>query len=486
MSSSETCYPDTQIHIGGEWCDGGSNQSIPVTNPATGKIIGKVASATVEDLDRALAFAQRGFEVWSQSSPFARCDVMRIAARILRERSTEISQVLTQEQGKPIGEALIEVKAAADIIEWFADEGTRVYGRVLPIRRPESRTEVLRVPVGPVAAFTPWNFPITQVARKLAAALASGCSIIIKAPEETPAAPAALVQALIDAGIPVGVVQLVFGNPAEISQHLVSSPIIRKITFTGSTQVGKQLASLAGKHMKRATMELGGHAPVIVASDADIAIAAKASATAKFRNAGQVCIAPSRFLVHRDIAEDFHEAFIVQCQNLVIGNGMNPATQLGPLANSRRLNAVQSLVLNAQAEGAKVAFGGERIEGTGNFFQPTVLLDCPLTADVFNSEPFGPIAAMRTFDDLADAISEANRLPFGLSGYAFTESIGTVRELSRNLEVGMLWVNQPATPSPEIPFGGVKDSGYGSEGGPEAMDCYLTSKSVTVTAKLLL
>lgn len=482
MNSTEKRYPDTQLHIGGEWRDGSNQRTLAVINPATGAEIGLVACATTTDLDLALSFAQQGFLAWSRLSPFARSTLMRVAAQLLRERCADIAKLLTQEQGKPIGEALIEVKGAADVIDWFAEEGTRVSGRVLPQRRPEARTEVLRMPVGPVAAFTPWNFPITQVTRKLGAALATGCSIIVKAPEETPAAPAALIRAFVDAGVPSGVVQLVFGEPAEISTYLVKSPVIKKITFTGSTEVGKHLASLAGSYMKRCTMELGGHAPVIVAQDADIELAAFASAAAKFRNAGQVCISPTRFLVHKKVADAFTHAFLAECKKLVIGNGLDATVNLGPLANSRRVTAMQSLVRNATAEGATLALGGSRIDGPGNFFEPTVLLNCPLTADVFNTEPFGPVAAMRTFEHLGEAIIEANRVPFGLSSYAFTESIGTARALAQHLDVGMLWVNQGATPTPEIPFGGVKDSGYGSEGGTEALDCYLSTKSVTVSA----
>lgn len=482
MNSIESRYPDTKLHIGGEWCDGGDQHTLPVTNPATGETIGSVACATRYDLDRALGAAQKGFLSWSGWSPFSRSAIMRTAAQLLRDRSPKIAEMLTQEQGKPIKESLIEVNAAADIIDWFSEEGDRVSGRILPQRRANSRTEVLRVPVGPVAAFTPWNFPITQVVRKLAAALSTGCSIIVKAPEETPAAPAALIKAFVDAGVPIGVVQLLYGDPADISEYLISSPVIKKITFTGSTQVGKHLASLAGSHMKRTTMELGGHAPVIVARDADIKLAAVASAAAKFRNAGQVCISPTRFLVQKDIAETFTQEFLVECEKLVLGNGLNESTTLGPLANHRRVAAMTSMVEDAMTKGATLAFGGSRINGPGNFFQPTVLFNCPLSADIFNDEPFGPVAAIRTFNDLDEAITEANRVPYGLSSYAFTNSISTTRLLSQNVEAGMLWINQGPTPTPEIPFGGVKDSGYGSEGGTEALDCYLSSKSVTINA----
>jgi len=320
------------------------------------------------------------------------------------------------------------------------------------------------------------------VVRKLSAALTTGCSFIVKAPEETPASPAELIRAFADAGVPNGVLGLVFGDPPEISKYLISHPVIRKVTFTGSTAVGKQLASLAGQYMKRATMELGGHAPVIVAEDADVELAVKAAGAAKFRNAGQVCISPTRFLVHNSVRDEFAKALVKHAEGLAVGDGLAEGTTLGPLANARRITAMTSVIENARKAGATVATGGERIGSAGNFFAPTVLTDVPLEADVFNNEPFGPVAAIRGFDSLEDAIKEANRLPYGLAGYAFTRSFKNVHLLTNQLEVGMLWINQPATPWPEMPFGGVKDSGYGSEGGPEALEPYLVTKSVTVMA----
>ncbi|MBO9513490.1 MAG: NAD-dependent succinate-semialdehyde dehydrogenase [Variovorax sp.] len=475
-------YPDTRLLIDNEWCDAASGKTLNVINPATGKPIGRVAHAGIADLDRALEAAQRGFQAWRKVPANERAAIMRKAAGLVRERAADIARVLTQEQGKPFVEARGEVLAGADIIEWFADEGRRVYGRIVPSRNLNAQQLVIKEPVGPVAAFTPWNFPINQIVRKLGAALASGCSFLVKAPEETPASPAALLQAFVDAGVPKGTVGLVFGDPAEISSYLIPHPIIRKVTFTGSTPVGKQLAAMAGAHMKRATMELGGHAPVIVAEDADIALAVKASGAAKFRNAGQVCISPTRFLVHNSIREEFAKAMVKHAESLKLGDGLAEGTTLGPLANARRLTAMAKVIEDARATGATVATGGERVGGEGNFFAPTVLTDVSLSADVFNNEPFGPIAAIRGFDKIEDAIAEANRLPYGLAGYAYTQSIKNLHLLSHQLEVGMLWVNQPATPTPEMPFGGVKDSGYGSEGGPEAMEAYLVTKAVSVTA----
>ena len=474
-------YPNTQLFIAGQWQDAADGRSLAVHNPATGKEIGRVAHAGKADLDKALEAAQKGFLTWRDMTAADRSKIMRKAAGLMRERAGEIGKLLTQEQGKPLAEAKGEAMAAADIIEWFAEEGFRVYGRIVPSRGNLAlRQMVLKDPVGPVAAFTPWNFPINQVVRKVAAALSAGCSMLVKAPEETPAGPAALIQAFADAGIPPGVLGLVYGNPAEISSYLIPHPIIRKITFTGSTPVGKQLAAMAGQHMKRVTMELGGHAPVIVAEDADIALAVKSAGAAKFRNAGQVCISPTRFLVHESIKNEFATALTKYASGLKVGDGALEGTQMGPLANPRRLTAMAEFTQDAVKRGATVMSGGERIGDAGNFWQPTILSDVPLDAKVFNDEPFGPMAAIRGFNTLEEAIVEANRLPYGLAGYAFTKSLKNADLLARRVEVGMLWMNMPAMPSAEMPFGGVKDSGYGSEGGPEALEAYLNSRSVSI------
>ena len=473
-------YPSTQLLIDGQWCDAADGRTLAVANPASGAEIGRVAHAGRADLDRALLAAEKGFATWRNTPAIERAKLMRSATALLRERADAVARMMSQEQGKPLAEAKGEVLGAADTIEWFADESRRVYGRVVPPRNMAVQQLVLKEPVGPVAAFTPWNFPINQVVRKVSAALATGCSIIVKAPEETPASPAALMKAFADAGVPAGVIGLVYGDPAEISSYLIAHPIIRKITFTGSTPVGKQLAAMAGQYMKRATMELGGHAPVIVAEDADIGQAVKAAGAAKFRNAGQVCIAPTRFLVHNSIRGEFERALIAQTQKLKVGEGVAEGTTMGPLANPRRLAAMRQITDDAVQRGAKLALGGERIGSSGNYFAPTVLTDVPLDAMVFNQEPFGPLAAIRGFDTLDEAIAESNRLPFGLASYAYTRSLATAHALSQRLEVGMLWVNQPAVAVPEMPFGGVKDSGYGSEGGPEALEAYLVTKTVSI------
>ena len=474
-------YRDTQLLIDGVWQDAADGRTIPVLNPATGEEIGRIAHAGQADLDKALAAADKGFKAWRDLTPAQRSVIMRKAAGLMRERADAIAELLTQEQGKPLAEARIEAMAAGDMIEWFAEEGFRVYGRLVPHRNNLAiRQMVVKDPVGPVAAFTPWNFPINQVVRKIAAGLASGCSFIVKAAEETPASPAALIQAFQDAGLPDGVLNLVYGNPAEISEYLIASPIIRKVTFTGSTPVGKLLAGLAGKHMKRVSMELGGHAPVIVCDDADVELAVKSSGAAKFRNAGQVCIAPTRFLVHNSVKDEFAQAFVKLAEGLNVGNGMDASSQMGPLANDRRLAAMATFRDDAVAKGASLLTGGERIGEAGYFWKPTVLTDVPLDASLFNEEPFGPIAGIRGFDQLEDAIEEANRLAFGLAGYAFTHSLANADLLSRRVEVGMLWVNTPAAGTAELPFGGIKDSGYGTEGGPEALEAYLNTRAVVV------
>lgn len=479
---SNYSYPDTQLLIANEWVDAAQSKTLDVVNPANGEVIGRVARASVSDLDRALAAAQSGFAVWRVMSAHERAGIMRRAASLVRERADAIARVMTLEQGKPVNEARVEIMAAAGIIEWFADEGVRVYGRIVPSRNTAAMQLVIKEPVGPVAAFTPWNFPVNQVVRKLGAALAAGCSFLCKAAEETPAAPAALMQAFVDAGTPVGVVGLVYGDPAEISTYLIPHPVIRKVTFTGSTAVGKQLAALAGAHMKRVTMELGGHAPAIVAEDADVALAVQATASAKYRNAGQVCISPTRFLVHRDVLREFTEAFVQYSESLTLGDGLTEGTTLGPLANSRRLLAMTEVVEDVRKRGAKILTGGVRVGTEGNFFSPTVVTEPSLESDLFNKEPFGPIAGILPFDTLDEAIAEANRLSYGLAAYAFTSSFKNVQQLSHRIEAGMVWINQPATPSAEMPFGGVKDSGYGTEGGPEALETYLNTKAVSVVS----
>jgi succinate-semialdehyde dehydrogenase/glutarate-semialdehyde dehydrogenase len=472
-------YPRVQFFIDGVWRDSVSGRAIPVLDPATEEAIGEVACATAADLDLALAAAAKGFRVWRKTSPLDRSGVLREAAVLLRQRAEAIAAIMTKEQGKPIGESRIEILASADMLDWFAEESRRTYGRVIPARSEGVLNLVMKEPVGPVAAFTPWNFPVSQAARKLGAALSAGCSVVIKPAEETPASPAELVRALADAGLPAGVVNLVYGNPAEISEYLISHPVVRKVSFTGSTPVGKRLAALAGQHMKRITMELGGHAPAIVFDDADLTMAATVLAAGKYRNAGQVCIAPTRFLVQEAAYERFVQEFVERTRLLKVGNGAAVGTTIGPLANQRRQATLEVLLEDAVQRGASVLVGGKRQQNKGYFFEPTVLTDVPRDARAMNEEPFGPLALVSRFSELDQAIEEANRLPYGLAAYAYTRSIRTSTALAERTESGMLSVNHYGLALPETPFGGVKDSGFGSEGGSEAVEAYLATKFVS-------
>jgi len=480
MDNLTRTYPDTKLLIDGEWRGGTGGQSIPVLDPATGEVIGNVAHATKADLDAALASVEAGFRIWSATSAFDRSKLMRKAADLLRERKDRIAWLMTREQGKPLAEAGGEIMAAADVIDWFAEEARRSYGQVIPARMPGVTQMTINLPVGPVAAFTPWNFPVNQIVRKLSAALATGCSIIVKAPEETPASPAELIRVFVDAGIPKGVVNLIYGVPSEISEYLIPHPVIQKISFTGSTPIGKHLAALAGLHMKRATMELGGHAPAIVLDDADIDAAVKVMAMSKFRNAGQVCVSPTRFIVQNGVFDQFLGGFVAAAQAIKVGNGLDPETQMGPLANERRIPALEALIADAVDRGAELKTGGRRIGNKGNFFEPTVLANVPLDARVMNEEPFGPLAIINPVATLDDAITEANRLPFGLASFAFAGSSRSVTELSTRIEAGMTSINHNGLALPEVPFGGIKDSGYGTEGGSEATKAYLITKFVSI------
>lgn len=472
-------YPEVSLYIDGTWCKGAGGRTIPVLNPATAEPIGTVAHAETADLDRALAAADRGFKTWRSVSSYDRYKIMRKAADILRGRADEIARIMTLENGKPLGLAKFETMAGGDIIDWFAEEGRRAYGRVIPARADGIYQLVIKEPVGPVAAFTPWNFPINQAVRKISAALAAGCSIIVKGPEETPASCAELVRVYAEAGVPKGVVNLVLGVPAEISEYLVPHPVIRKISFTGSTAVGKHLAMLAGKHMKRVTMELGGHAPAIVFDDADVDTAAKLLVLNKFRNAGQVCISPTRMLVQEPVYERFVDKFVAHAKAVKVGDGLDKNTEMGPLTHARRVEAMEAFVSDAVSKGARLRTGGKRIGNKGYFFEPTVLTDVPVEARLMNEEPFGPIAVIASFESFESAVQEANRLPYGLAAYAYTKSAKTAAAIGSALESGMVSINHHALALPETPFGGVKDSGYGSEGGSEAIEAYLNTKFVT-------
>jgi succinate-semialdehyde dehydrogenase / glutarate-semialdehyde dehydrogenase len=466
------------LYIDGGWRPGADQETLAVVNPATEARIGSVAKATRADLDLALKSAATGFATWRDVPPFERARVLRRASDLLRERAQTVAELMTAEQGKPLAHARGELLSAADTIDWFAEEGKRSFGQAIPGRSAEMQICTRLEPVGPVAAFTPWNFPVSQATRKVAAALAAGCSIILKGPEETPASCAELIRVFQDAGLPPGVLTLVFGDPAQISEHLISHPVIRKVSFTGSVAVGKQLAALSGQHMKRTTMELGGHAPVIVCEDADIERAADALVAFKFFNAGQICLAPTRFLISRPIYGSFLDCFTAKTRQIKVGDGFDADTYMGPVANARRINAMQTLTADALDAGGRLILGGERVGNRGYFFSPTIIADVSTNARAMNEEPFGPLALVTPFETLEDALTEANRLPYGLAAFAFTASLRTDSLISARIEAGMLAVNRAFQSLPEAPFGGVKDSGYGTEGGTQAIRGFLNEKLV--------
>nr|WP_181132558.1 NAD-dependent succinate-semialdehyde dehydrogenase [Pseudomonas capeferrum] len=472
-------YPEIKMYIDGQWIGAQGRDTQPVFNPATGEVIGQVPLATAADLDLALDAAQRGFALWRATPALERARVLRRAADWLLTRREEIAAIATLEQGKPLAETRIELQAAAECLEWYGEEGRRAYGRVIP-RQPGMRTLVVKEPVGPVAAFAPWNFPLGNPARKLGAPIGAGCSVILKPPEEAPASAMLIAQALIEAGLPAGVMSLVYGVPDTVSRHLLGSRIIRKVSFTGSTAVGKHLMKLAADNGQRTTMELGGHAPVLVFDDADIDQTLNLMVGSKYRNAGQVCISPTRFYVQENLYAQFLEAFTLRARAITVGNGLDSGTRMGPLAHERRLEAIESLVGDARRQGARIQTGGTRIEGAGGyFFEPTVISELPLSTRVMNEEPFGPLALIQPFATFNEAIEQANRLPFGLAAYAFTQSANTALRVGDALEAGMVGINTTAVGSADAPFCGIKDSGHGAENASEGLEACLTIKQIS-------
>lgn len=472
-------YENLTLYINGEFITGEGRATRTVINPANQDVLGQLPLATTADLDRALAAAEVAFRSWRHSSPMERSQILRKVGQLSRERAQEIGRNLTLDQGKPLAESVAEITQCADHTDWHAEECRRIYGRVIPGRNPEVRQMVVREPVGVCVAFTPWNFPYNQAIRKIAAAIGAGCTIILKGPEDAPSAVMAIARLFHEAGLPPGVLNIVWGEPAEVSDYLIRSPIVRKVSFTGSVPVGKQLAALAGAHMKRMTMELGGHSPVLVFDDADIDRAAGMLAHFKIRNAGQVCISPTRFYVQDAAYERFLARFVDTLAGIRMGDGLAEGTQMGPLAHARRVPAMQAFVEDAVAQGGRIALGGKTPEGPGHFFPPTVITDLPAHARLMTEEPFGPVAPVTRFSTLEEGLQRANGLPFGLSSYVFTESLKTAHQAAAGLESGMVNINHFGVALPETPFGGVKDSGIGSEGGTETFDGYLVTKFVT-------
>lgn len=479
MTATSADYTaDLQLFIAGEWRGGEGRDARPVVDPATAGTIAELPVATAADLDEALAAAARGWPAWRAKTPDERGALMHKVAGLIRERVDHIATLLTLEQGKPIAQARGEVLSAAGLFDYFAEQGKRIEGRV--VQRPAGeRAMVLKQPVGPVAAFSPWNFPVNLMAKKVAPALAAGCVVIAKAPEETPGCTGALMRCIADAGIPGDAAQLVYGNPDMISRHLLGSPVIRKVSFTGSTAVGKHLMKLAADHVQRITMELGGHAPVLIFDDCDLEATLDRVVAQKFRNAGQVCVSPTRFYVQAGIYDAFVRGFAERTKRVRVGHGLDPDTQMGPLANARRAPALQAMIADATAKGARVIAGGEAM-GEGYFFQPTALADVPIEAEAMVNEPFGPMALMRPFDTEEEAIEQANRLPYGLAAFAFTENGRRINRVADGIESGMVGINSFVISAHDLPFGGVKQSGFGSESGPEGLDGYLVTKAVHI------
>ena len=474
-------YEDLALLIDGQWRQGGDGVSEAVLNPATGRVLGPLPHACAADLDQALEAADRAFKPWRATNPHNRAKLLKRVAALIREHAEHIARVMTLEQGKTLPESRIEVDITAESHDWAAEECKRTYGRIVPSRFDGARMLVDYEPIGPVAAFSPWNFPALMPMRKVATAVAAGCSVIVKPAEETPGTAVAIARLYQQAGAPPGLVNVVFGAPAEVSRHLIGSPIIRKISFTGSIPVGKQLMKLAAEGMKKVTMELGGHAPVVVFDDVDVSKVAEMAAIGKFRNAGQVCISPTRFYVHEAVHASFVDAFTGVFKSLKVGDGLEAGVHMGPMANPRRIDAMEDFVADAREQGAKVRCGGARKGTRGCFFEPTVLTDVPDDAKIMQTEPFGPLAPIVPFSAYDEVVERANSLPYGLAAYAFTGSTGRAQQLAGDLEAGMVAINSLAIASPETPFGGVKESGIGREAGSEGILEHMSMKTISLT-----
>jgi succinate-semialdehyde dehydrogenase/glutarate-semialdehyde dehydrogenase len=479
-SEGLTMYSEKlELLIDGAWVQGGDNRSGPLVNPATGEEIARVPHATKDDLDRALAGADRAFKTWKRTTAAHRWEVLSRAADLIEERKQQIARTLTLENGKSLAEAAGEVQFCADATRWYAEEGKRAYGRIVPARSVDVRQMVFKEPVGPALGFAAWNFPAGNVTLKIAAALAAGCTIIVKPSDETPGTAVAIGRCFQDAGVPAGALNIVLGPPAPISELLIASPIPRKVSLTGSTPVGKLLQRLAADTLKRCTMELGGHAPVIVFEDADLEKALDVLVAAKYRNAGQVCTSPTRFYVHEKVYDRFVSGFVERSSRIVVGDGTEQGTVMGPLITSKKLDQMDEYVQDAVNKGAKLMLGGKRLDRAGNFYAPTVLKDVPDNARLMVEEPFGPLAQIAPFDTLENVVARANSLPFGLAAYVFTRDLATASNVGEALDAGVVGINHTSVHEAETPFGGVNESGYGAESGIEGLEAYFRTKMIT-------
>lgn len=468
-----------ELLIGGVWRPASDGREQDLINPATEQVLAKVPLASQADIEDALAAAAAGFKSWRAMTAQQRYQIMMKAADLIQEREQQIGRILTLENGKPLAESVPEVRFSADVTRWYAEEGKRAYGRIVPARLPGVRQMVFKEPVGPVVAFAAWNFPASNVIRKIAGAMGAGCSVIVKPAEETPGTAVAMARCFQEAGLPAGVLNVVFGVPDDVSSQLLASPIPKMLTLTGSTPVGKLLQKRAADTLKRSTLELGGHAPVIVHADANVEHTLKTLVAAKFRNAGQVCTSPTRFFIHESLYDEFVEAFAARASALVLGNGLNPTTQMGPMIAERRLEVMEGFVQDAVSAGARLVTGGKRSSGCGYFFEPTVLADVPASARILSEEPFGPLAPIMPFSSVDDVIERANSLPYGLASFCFTQSNALAAKTEEGLDAGLVGVNHMMVSTPETPFGGVNESGFNSESGVEGLEAFQRTKFVS-------
>lgn len=472
-------YTQLALFIDGTWIEAAQRKTLEVIDPATEQVLGTLPIATRDDVDKAIAAAERTFAAWRGTSSLARSGILRQAATLMRQRQERIARVITYELGKPLAEAMGEVITAAEMFEWGAEEARRLYGRIIPGRNPDIRQMVMPEPVGPVAAFAGWNAPAITPSRKIAGALAAGCTMVIKPSEETPGVALEVIRAVVDAGLPAGVLNAVFGNPGAISDQLLAADEIKMVTFTGSTSIGKQLAAQAAPSLKKLTLELGGHAPVLVFDDCDIDEAVKSLAAAKYRNSGQICTSPTRIYVQDSIYETFTAKLAKAANSIKIGNGFDPDVKMGPMANPRRYAAIKEFIDDAVKQGARIVAGGNTTEGKGWFVAPTVIRDFNNRCLAANTEPFGPLALVRPFSSFDEAITEANRLPFGLASYVFTLNSRTAKRAADAIKSGVVCINHCQASLPETPFGGMKNSGQGKEGGIEGLAEFMDIKYIS-------
>jgi succinate-semialdehyde dehydrogenase/glutarate-semialdehyde dehydrogenase len=470
------------MYIDGKWCAADDGRTLGVINPATEEVIVDVAYGGRAETRRALEAAARALPGWMKQTAWDRAKVLRKTADLMRERADAIARTLTMEQGKPLAEAKAEVLHSADTFEWFGEEGKRAYGQVIPHSAQGKRHITIKHPVGVVASISPWNFPVTLQSRKIAPALAAGCTIVSRPASQTPLCLIQVFECLVEAGTPPGVANLVIGSAQEMADEFLENPICRKISFTGSTEVGKQLMKGCADQMKRVSLELGGHAPFIVFPDADPEVGAKIAVTGKFRNNGQVCIAPSRFYVHKDVEKKFTEAAVAFARGLKMGNGLDAGIEVGPMFEKKALQSTQDLVEDARGKGAKVLTGGKRSDrfDRGYFFEPTVLTGVSGQTRMMTEEPFAPVMPLLDFSKLDDVIAAANNTRYGLAAYVFTNDLTVAWKMAEGIEAGIIGINDPVPATPQCPFGGMKESGLGRELAHEGLEAYLETKYVSI------